>query len=72
MGRRSFAGCLRSSFLGWIDLVSIQQVPADSFNRGQVLQVGGMGPLAGVILVWPFIVHLTSPQFKVCSLLVDF
>ena len=72
MGRRSFAGCLRSSFLGWIDLVSIQQVPADSFNRGQVLQVGGMGLLAGAILVCPFNVHFTSPQFRVCPLLVDF
>jgi hypothetical protein len=72
VGRRSFAGCLRSSFPGWIDLVFILQVPADSFNKGQVLQVGGMGPLVGVTLVWPFIVHFTSPRFRVSSLLVDF
>ena len=72
MGRRSFAGCLRLSFLGWTDLEFILQVPVDSFSKGQVLQVGGMGLLAGAILVCPFNVHFTSPQVRVCPLLVDF
>jgi hypothetical protein len=72
VGRRSFAGCLRLSFLGWTDLEFILQVPVDSFSKGQVLQVGGMGLLAGAILVCPFNVHFTSPQFRVCPLLVDF
>jgi hypothetical protein len=72
VGRRNFAVCLRLSFLGLIDLVFILQVPADSFSKGQVLQVGGMGPLVGAILVCPFNVHFTSPLVRVCPLLVDF
>ena len=72
MGRKNFTVCLRLSFQGWTDLVFILQAPADSFGKGQVLQVGGMGLLAGAILVCPFNVHFTSPQFRVCPLLVDF